>query len=296
MLSREEAISRIKHKTIKILGEYERTEAKIKVKCLNCKFVWITTIRNLFRHGCTRCFENKRLTNKDIDKKLKGKNIQRLEDYKNSTTPIKFKCSKKNCGHEWKTCANKITTQNTGCPKCCNHVELSNEIVDERIKGRYIKRIGSYKGCDTPIKFICLNNKCNNVWKATPYHIIQRNHGCPECSTGKSEKIIKELIYKHVKYNFFKHHKPFYFNNRKYVPDFYLEVNNKKIIIEYNGHQHYKPVNFGGISQYRANKNFIKQQQRDKELRKYCKTNKIKLVEIPFYWKEEKIIKLFLSL
>lgn len=63
---------------------------------------------------------------------------------------------------------------------------------------------------------------------------------------------------------------------RKYfLVDFYLPKNN--LFIEYNGRQHYMPVEFfGGESA------FIKQSIRDEELRNYCRRKNINLLEIPY--------------
>lgn len=58
--------------------------------------------------------------------------------------------------------------------------------------------------------------------------------------------------------------------------DFYIPK--CKIIIEYNGRQHYEPVeDFGGISEFR------RQQKRDFWLRAMCKQHNFILIEIP-YW------------
>lgn len=98
------------------------------------------------------------------------------------------------------------------------------------------------------------------------------------CKHFKTEKKVKHLL---EKYNItFEHHKIFKFNDRKYYVDFYIP--DKNLIIEYNGIQHYKPTTFGGITAQEANLNFIKQQQRDKELREYCKEHKISLFEIKY--------------
>ena len=67
--------------------------------------------------------------------------------------------------------------------------------------------------------------------------------------------------------------------------DFYIFYNKNKYVIEYNGRQHYEPVDvFGG------QKAFEEQLLRDSNLRKYCKENNWKLLEIPFYNSEEEII------
>ena len=66
-----------------------------------------------------------------------------------------------------------------------------------------------------------------------------------------------------------------------YLPDFNL-------CIEYNGHQHYRPVNFGGISDKKAQKKYDAQIHRDQIKRDFCNKNNIKLIEIP-YWNFDNI-------
>ena len=59
--------------------------------------------------------------------------------------------------------------------------------------------------------------------------------------------------------------------------------------IEIQGQQHYKPVNFGGISDREAQESLDGCRKRDKIKYNYCKDNNIKLIEIP-YWDFENII------
>ena len=48
--------------------------------------------------------------------------------------------------------------------------------------------------------------------------------------------------------------------------------------IEYNGLQHYKKVDYF----HKTDEGFLKQLNRDNEVRKYCKENNIILIEIPY--------------
>ena len=81
-------------------------------------------------------------------------------------------------------------------------------------------------------------------------------------------------------------------NHRLFKVDFYLELNNKIFIIEYNGRQHCFPiVHFGG------EESFIKQCVRDEELRTLCKENNYCLLELPYNKNDsevEEMIKSFL--
>ncbi len=61
-----------------------------------------------------------------------------------------------------------------------------------------------------------------------------------------------------------------------------FDVDNN-IAYEYQGQQHYHPVNFGGISDQEAAKEYNNNQKRDNIKRKYCINNNITLITIP-YW------------
>lgn len=288
ILSNEIIDERLKNRTIKRLGNYIDTRTKIKWKCLKDGYIWFATPANIFSStaGCPKCAGQIKLSNEIIDERTEGRTIKRIGNFK-KTDKIKIKWKCLIDGYVWKTAPNQIL-RGRGCPKCSNHIELTNMDVDRRLMGRNIKRIGIYKGVRSKIKFKCLI--CDNVWKARPGLILNSGHGCPSCAIGKSERNIKKLICKYIKYDCFEFHKTFRFNNKKYYPDFYLEIGNKRVIIEYNGEQHYKPVRFNGISQYRANNCFKKQKIRDRQLRNYCKKNNIYLLEIPYHWKENKVI------
>ena len=63
--------------------------------------------------------------------------------------------------------------------------------------------------------------------------------------------------------------------------DFYLPDNN--ICIEYQGQQHYYPIeHFGGKDR------FEEQVQRDLIKKEYCKNNNVILIEIP-YWEKDNL-------
>ena len=68
--------------------------------------------------------------------------------------------------------------------------------------------------------------------------------------------------------------------------DFY--VPSKNLLIEFQGEQHYRPVDFSSKDMEQAEKNFEKQQEHDKRKRKYAQQNKITLLEIT-YIEEDKI-------
>lgn len=55
------------------------------------------------------------------------------------------------------------------------------------------------------------------------------------------------------------------------------------LLIEYQGQQHEKPLQFHGIDFESALNNFVKQKEHDKRKREYANQNNINLLEIWYY-------------
>lgn len=115
--------------------------------------------------------------------------------------------------------------------------------------------------------------------------------GCPKCRQSHGEAIIRNIMEEYyVKYqNQYRINISKTINSSGYsYIDFYLPDFN--IFIEYNGIQHYVPVeHFGGELRFK------KQTQRDQYIKDYCKINNIKLLEIPYKLKDYNDILYFLK-
>ena len=170
-----------------------------------------------------------------------------------------------------------------GCPEC-SRLKQSEKmkkpqeqfISDARnVHGDYYDySLVEYHGCFTKVKIICPKH---GLFEQTPATHL-RGSGCPVCRKSKGEERISVWL----KDNNIKHdaqHKitneSILCKNRHLVVDFYLPDYNT--IIEYNGEQHYKPVDLWG-----GEEKLESQQERDNALRQYCKEHEVKLIEIPF--------------
>jgi DNA-directed RNA polymerase subunit M/transcription elongation factor TFIIS len=154
---------------------------------------------------------------------------------------------------------------------------------------KYDYSLVKYVSASSKVKIICPEH---GIFEQAPAN-HWKGEGCPICShehlydygkTSKGELKIKEFLL--AKCIEFKHQYRIQnedlFNPRTYmVVDFYIK--SLKVIIEYNGEQHYKPVKFFG-----GNKKHKIQLERDIILRQYCERHKIKLIEIP-YWDYDNI-------
>ena len=73
--------------------------------------------------------------------------------------------------------------------------------------------------------------------------------------------------------------------------DFIVNYKDEKRMIEFNGRQHYQPIQYGNQTLEEANNNFIRQKENDRIKSDFCKENDIKLLWIP-YWEFNTIDKL----
>jgi hypothetical protein len=73
-----------------------------------------------------------------------------------------------------------------GCPICASKTNsYDNDIIDEKLKDKHVRRIENYISATTKITFEC--NKCNHRWKSTSRSIL-KSKNCPKCSLEKSTK------------------------------------------------------------------------------------------------------------
>jgi len=103
-------------------------------------------------------------------------NIAMLDEFLGTGSRNLFHCNM--CTHEWSTTYSSVVNNGTGCPKCYGNLPLTNAIVDERLAGRSIERIGEYKGAKEPILLRCTIDGFE--WKTAIDSILQGT-GCPKC-------------------------------------------------------------------------------------------------------------------
>ena len=263
------------HQNIKIIGNYVNTHTKVLCKCINCGYEWSPTPDKLLQgRGCPCCSKRIKGTKESLQKDLDKNNkfIKVIGNYKDRNTPIEVMCNK--CNYIWKARPYDLINK-CGCPKCSQKVPPTQIEVIQRINkvSPYIQVLSKYINANTPIKCKC--KKCNCEWEAIPGNLFHGT-GCPRCKESKGERTIESILISngvnYIRQYFIKN--PFGNNKNVYI-DFYLPDYNT--FIEYNGEQHYIPVeHFGGKIQ------FNKQIERDQNLRSYCKNNNIKLIEIKY--------------
>lgn len=267
-----------------VIGEYTLSRNKVKIRHEKCGNEYLVKANN-FMNGkrCPKC-NNKRKYNsrKDIEERLANKynnNLKLIGDYHSTTTKTTFKCIIHN---EYIETTPKVALSNNKniCSKCkgeyIRNIQLSDiTYVKDKIKethGGNISLLGDYKGVHSKSEFIC--NNCGVMFYSETNSVL-KGSGCPKCKLSRGEREISKILDRMgIEYE---QQKTFDScrNKRKLPFDFYLKGYNT--LIEYDGLQHEKPIEyFGGEYSYN---NQIK---RDKIKNEFAKNNNYNLIRIKY--------------
>jgi len=290
--SHDEFEKELKHvnSNIILLSKYINMKHKVKCKCLIDGNEWESLPQNLLRgHGCPMCSASN-ASKRNL--KSHEKFVQDVHDvsptiiiqntYKNNKSKIKCKCGV--CKNEWATDASNLIS-GKGCPKCGIKKRISaitkphNKFVEElKNINCDVEVVGEYISSFTPIKCKCLID--GYIWEATPVNLL-RGTGCPVCSNSHGEKAISYVL-DNMSIEYIPQYKFDDCKNIRSLPfDFYMPRFN--ICIEYDGQQHFRPVNFGGCTDEQANKSFESTKLNDSIKNQYCKDHNIRLVRISYF-------------
>jgi hypothetical protein len=237
---------------------------------------------HLLRYGCIVCGGNKNLTTDEFIEKANKIHNNRYNYFKvnyiNShkkiiiTCPIHGDFEQKPNNH----------LNGANCPKCAKINFQKNKTLSQLNFIEKANKIHNNKYDYSKTNYISHKHKINVICPTHGKYSQLANshlngHGCPNCNESKGELKIKEILKK--KNVIFIFQKTFNDcrneNNRKLKFDFYLP--NKNILVEYDGRQHYEPIEyFGGIISHE------KLVEYDKMKNQYAELNKIKLIRISY--------------
>ena len=289
-------------KAIKIHGNkydyskvlYERSWKRVIIICSkHGEFLQIPN-NHLRGYDCLKCSKNNIPTNIEFIEKArrihKNKYNYSKTKYINHRTRIIITCP---IHGDFLQSPNSHLSS-SGCPKCAkNQVLSTEEFIQKAIKvhkSRYDYSKVKYINNHTYIIITCPIH--GDFLQCPGNHLSGQS--CPFCFKKKEHKI-KKLLEKYFnkknikcQYKIWDRYKDY--DHKRYC-DFWLEKDGRKIMIEYDGHQHYMPVRFGGMSLEQAERNFIRQQKIDKRDIEFCEENNIILHRIKYDEDLEKSIK-----
>lgn len=284
---------------IEVLGEYDMAKVQILHKCKKDGYEWMATPTNILSGGmCPMCTGNIAWTTERYCQAVRdiNPNIEVLGEYVSAKTPILHKCKIDN--HEWETIPDRVLRK-AGCPMCANRT-ISQKL--SKTHKQYVKEVsiynpdievlGQYAGASTQILHKC--KKDGHEWMIAPSNVLL-GCGCPQCKESKGERIVRQWL---------ERNKVIYKSQYKFsdckdkcaLPfDFYLPEYNT--CIEYDGGQHFFPVNFSGEGAEYTEQQFKTTQYHDQIKNQYCADNGITLLRIPYFKNvEEELNNFFIHL
>lgn len=170
-------------------------------------------------------------------------------EYINNKISMLWECSN---GHIWKTLLGCIKDQKTWCPYCAGKfitIKDCKKIANDR-NGKCIS--AKYIDVKTKMLWECSES---HKWWATLNDIKSGNKWCPECASYKTQKELTNIVRKlFPKCEVYSNYTNFNWlitdKNRKQELDIY--VPKLKLAIEYDGKQHFKPIDFfGGVKAFK---------------------------------------------
>ena len=268
----------------KATGNYKNTKTPVEIKHMVCGKTSKYQPNNFF-HGsrCSYCrIKNQTKTNDwflNKVKELKGNEYTPLSEYIVSKKKVKMRHNL--CGYIWYVTPDNFFRRQSGCPKCSKNARINTDTYKKEIKnilGEEYEVIGTYINARTKVKF--LHHKCGNMWEVVPY-AIKEGTRCPFCKSSKGERYIIGLL---KKYNIeFEIQKMFDGCKDKNPLRFDLYLPESNTCIEYDGIQHFEPVDFANKGEKWAMHHYEETKRRDEIKNVYCHKNTITLIRIPYY-------------
>lgn len=278
-----------------LLSDYVKSTEKVLVRHDECgEEYWVRPSH--FKNRGQRCQKCKM---KHIKKESKNRFIDLLkqEGYSLSSpfidTKKKVTIKHLDCGYVYSVKPDNFF-QGKRCPSCYmkgrkgKSINRFPKLTMNNMQKDY-NILSDFNGNREPITLKC--KKCGRIFESLPRHFDSSTFHtsigkCPSCYRylTSGEKIVENfLIEKQINFQIQKSFSDLFFEGKLRF-DFAIFDNNNNLLclIEYQGEQHYRYVEFffKSVDRYKISL------QRDKMKREYCSKNNIPLIEIP-YWTED---------
>lgn len=279
---------------IEMLYNYQNkgsTYARCKCDCGNEKIILMSNIKKGLSKSCG-CMEKESRHHRKHNKDLLGKKYGKLTVIKqleiNSNGHMQWLC-RCDCGKERIVTTGLLTGQRIKSCGCDKYDSMKVDLSGKVFGMLTVVKPASYDTRKHRRTWECIC-ECGKTTIVTGSDLVTGNTqscGCIHKSHNEHyiENILKDedILYE-AQYRFenCKNIKPLPF-------DFYLP--NYNVAIEYDGRQHYEPINFFG-----GDLDFQKRQNNDRIKNDFCKANNIQLIRIPYTSSKEDIHKIIISI
>ena len=266
-----------------VQGQYVDYTTKVLLIHHKCNNTYMVTPKQfIFGNRCPYCARTHKKSQGQFEQEVKdlvGNEFVVIGTYVNDSTKIEFRHNK--CSQVISMNPNSFL-QGSRCGFCAKNKKKNlddfKRNVFEQVDDEYTV-IGKYVNSAT--KIAIKHNDCKTVYQVTPNSFLSGNR-CPNCSDTQNSHGIRAILKTLDKNDIaYKREMPIHTEEHRLRFDVYIDGINTAI--EFDGHQHFKPVDlFGG------EEGFKKRQYLDNLKNKYCQEYDIKLLRIP-YTKEKEI-------
>ncbi|UGL60517.1 hypothetical protein [Staphylococcus phage vB_SurM-PSU4] len=273
----------------KVKSEYIKGNVNMDFFHTDCGEIFTTTPNHFFydnrRCSCNTTRKNPYIFEKEF-KEIAKEEYQQLTKYRRSTTKIKIKHFK--CDNIFDMTPKDFLRGNR-CPYCFgNRRKTTEEFKKEVLQKGEGEFILKSEYINNRSNVVVHHKGCGSDYYVTPKDFLNGNR-CPFCKQSKGERKVERVLKDNkVTYEIQKVYEDLKVRG-KYLPfDFYIP--SKNLLIEYDGIQHSKPVEFFGGA-----KKLKDQQRRDNIKNNYAEKNNIDLLRIPYTYTDEEIKEVIFS-
>lgn len=301
-----EEVYRLTGNEYAILSPYITSKIKINIKHNICEYSYEVAPSDFLKgRRCPSCAGNKRKSTEEFKNEvysLVNDEYLVISKYSNDKSEIVMQHVK--CGNQYSAKPNSFLNGYHRCSKCIKSPIKSYTLVNNRTSPPFEKSLGftfpdlveewskknslnSYQVYSQSCKkawWEC--KKCEHEWETriSTRTSKQQKSGCPVCSESKGEKQISNFL----SLNKIRYEREYTFEDLKGTNDGLLrfdfaifdELNNIKMVIEYDGVFHFKKVYSDDDHETIVTHDQIKNN--------YCKQSHLRLLRIP-YWDFNKI-------
>lgn len=276
-----------------LLSEYEATCIKVKMKHNICGHVYKVT-PNKFRTGrkCPLCANKIRADKRQKTKTTLQKELNEYygkEEYtilsneigKNKDI-IKVRHNREYCGYnEFETTPNYLT-QGKGCHVCGgahNIISFKHDFYNKFGKDNFEILDTEYPGYHENLSIKC--NKCGYINHKKPSWLMLEKITTCLCKSCDSNSLSERIIQDYLIENNIKYETEVKFEGLKYKMslrfDFKIYTKDSFILLEYDGIQHFKPVDY-----WRGEEGLEERKIKDNIKNSFCEENNIDLYRISY--------------
>ncbi|WP_271554278.1 hypothetical protein [Bradyrhizobium sp. CCBAU 45394] len=272
----------------RVIFKSKRNHEKVEIVCRHHGVFLQNPMNHLRGSGCPQCAGNAPGTTNSFVKSARQVHGEKY-DYGNviyitSNFPIRITC--RNHGDFVMGPAMHLTGR--GCRQCSDErrTELSRTTTEEFVAAARGVHGDTFDYSD--VKYI--NNNERVIIRCRSHGVfdqLPRSHlsgiGCARCSSSKGEGKIRTIL-QQLKIDFREQvNFPdliFPETGGRLRFDFYVDAT--RTAIEFDGAQHFEPINFTGLDESDLQLSFEQLQKRDAFKTRYCETNGIRLIRIPY--------------